>query len=249
MILKHQFFKILGLLEKKVTSWQGKGCGSISIDLEVKTLQQLLSRKPKIFIDIGGNVGLYTAKMKALNPDLEVHIFEPSPVNIIKLQERFQKDPLISILPFALSDEKKEGTLFSDKAGSGLASLTKRKLDHFHIAFDHEEKVKCLRFEDYWHENLSSKPIDCVKMDVEGHELDVLKGFGKALDATQLIQFEFGGCNIDTRTYFQDFWYFFSDHHFTLYRVTPLGAQHIPHYKEIDEFFSTTNYIAVRKND
>jgi hypothetical protein len=47
-----------------------------------------------------------------------------------------------------------------------------------------------------------------VKMDIEGHELTALKGFGAALDVARVLQFEFGGCNIDSRTYFQDFWYF-----------------------------------------
>ncbi|WP_445778772.1 hypothetical protein [Shewanella sp.] len=44
-----------------------------------------------------------------------------------------------------------------------------------------------------------------IKIDIEGHELSVLKVFGAAIEATKVIQFEFGDCNIDTRTYFQDF--------------------------------------------
>jgi len=86
-----------------------------------------------------------------------------------------------------------------------------------------------------------------VKLDIEGHELAALKGFGRALNVTRALQFEFGGCNIDTRTYFQDFWYFFRDQHFDLYRITPFGAERIRRYKERDEFFKTTNYIAVRR--
>ena len=39
------------------------------------------------------------------------------------------------------------------------------------------------------------------------NELDVLKGFGKFISITKLIQFEFGGTFIDRRIYFQDFWY------------------------------------------
>ena len=84
-----------------------------------------------------------------------------------------------------------------------------------------------------------------VKIDVEGHELTALKGFGNALNATRVLQFEFGGCNIDTRTYFQDFWYFFKGQDFEIYRITPVGAEKITRYNERDEFFSTTNYIAV----
>ena len=48
-----------------------------------------------------------------------------------------------------------------------------------------------------------------MKIDVEGHELDVLKGFGELIKKVRLIQFEFGGTNIDSKTYLRDFWEFF----------------------------------------
>ena len=84
-------------------------------------------------------------------------------------------------------------------------------------------------------------------MDVEGHELDVLRCGEAAMLNASVIQFEFGGCNIDTRTFFQDFWYFFKDRHFDIYRITPLGAEKIDKYNEYHEFYSTTNYIAVNQ--
>ena len=87
-----------------------------------------------------------------------------------------------------------------------------------------------------------------MNLDVEGHELDVLEGFGKLILKTKLIQFEFGGCNIDTRTYFQDFWYFFLERNFIIYRITPRGFLRIRSYKEKYEFFQTTNYIALNKS-
>jgi hypothetical protein len=61
--------------------------------------------------------------------------------------------------------------------------------------------------------------IDYVKIDVEGWELSVLQGFGDLVYNMRVIQFEFGGSNIDTRTFFQDFWYFFKDHNFSIYRI------------------------------
>ena len=64
------------------------------------------------------------------------------------------------------------------------------------------EEVNLMRFDNYWDEN---KYIDFVKIDVEGHELEVLEGFGNLIKITKLIQFEFGGCNIDTRTFFKIF--------------------------------------------
>ena len=84
-----------------------------------------------------------------------------------------------------------------------------------------------------------------MKIDVEGHELDVLKGFGDLIVKTKLVQFEFGGTNIDTRTFFQDFWYFFTKKNFRIYRISPKGKILINKYDEKHEYFLTTNYIAV----
>jgi hypothetical protein len=95
---------------------------------------------------------------------------------------------------------------------------------------------------------LAERQLDIVKIDVEGHELAVLRGFGRALAATRVVQFEFGGCNIDTRTYFRDFWYFFTDEGFDLYRITPIGAERIHRYRESEEAFTVTNFIAVNRS-
>lgn len=241
------FFKCLDVLERVAAYAQGKGYGSTTIRQEVKLLHQLLGIRPNLAIDIGGNVGEYTAELRRKNPSLEIHTFEPSATNFEKLNIRFKNDTLVKLVPLAVSDTSGSAALFSNEPGSGLGSLTKRRLEHFNIAFETTETINTLRFEDYWKDVLQKKPLDLVKIDIEGHELAALKGFGAALEAARVIQFEFGGCNIDTRTFFQDFWYFFKEHNFDIYRITPFGSEYITRYKESDEFFLTTNYIAVNK--
>ena len=68
-------------------------------------------------------------------------------------------------------------------------------------------------------------------------------------NAIDIVTFEFGGCNIDTRTFFQDFWYFFVDVNMKLFRISPAGyLVHIQSYKESDEQYRTTNYIATKSD-
>lgn len=244
-IAPQHFFKLLSLLERISAYAQRKGYGATTIRQEIDQLQSLLRIQPALAVDVGANVGNYTAELRRINPTLEIHTFEPSATNMEKLNNRFKNDNLVKLVPFALSDRTGSATLFSNELGSGLGSLTKRKLDHFNIAFEAKEEISTIRLDDYWKEHLQSRPIDIVKVDIEGHELDALNGFGAALNATKIIQFEFGGCNISTRTFFQDFWYFFKGNNFKIYRITPLGIEKIEHYSESDEYFSTTNYIAV----
>jgi len=139
--------------------------------------------------------------------------------------------------------------LYSNYEGSGLSSLFKRKLDHFNIPFNLEEIVDTIKFEDYWSVFLGGNFVDLVKIDVEGNELNVLEGFGNAIFAVGAIQFEFGGTSIDARIFFRDFWYFFTDKNFLIYRITPFGAKRIMCYRESDERFLYTNYIAVNNNN
>ena len=238
--------KFIKIIEKWILIYQGKGWGSETVKEEVDICLLLLRKKPTIFIDVGANKGEYTKYIKSKLKNIQCHLFEPSETNFLFLKKIFFNFDDVNINNLGLSDSNSIADLYFNKAGSGLASLTKRKLDHFNIKFDKSEKVNLVRFDNYWlDENLI---IDFVKIDVEGHELDVLKGFGKFINRTKLIQFEFGGCNIDTKTFFQDFWYFFTEKGFLLYRINPRGYSIIPIYSEEEEFFQTTNFIAVNKS-
>jgi FkbM family methyltransferase len=232
--------------ERGLAYLQGKGYGSKSVAKEIDSAHSFLRNvKVRQCIDVGGNVGNYTAGLIERFPNSMIDVFEPSKSNIDTLNSRFELNRNVRIHGEAVSDTRGMATLFSNEPGSVLGSLTKRRLDHFNIKFDTLEQVQTIRFEEFWKEELKSKRIDLVKLDIEGHELSALKGFGDAINNVSVIQFEFGGCNIDTRTCFQDFWYFFSENGFELHRITPFGVYHLPRYSEAYEFFSTTNYIAV----
>jgi FkbM family methyltransferase len=237
--------RVSRILERRSAYAQGKGYGTASIAQEVRQVRRLLGGSPGLAVDIGGNVGDYSAELLKSTPELEIHIFEPSRTNIDRLTQRFAGNPQIQLVPYGVSNRTCAATLYANKPGSGLGSLTKRNLAHFDIAFEHSEPVSVLRFEDYWLDRLDRRDIDMVKIDIEGHELAALDGFGDAILATRVLQFEFGGSNIDTRTYFQDFWYFFRRFDFELYRITPFGLVYVDRYREADETFLVTNYVAV----
>ena len=237
--------KLLVLIERIAAKLQGKGWGSGTVQKEFKSVVKLLTNNsPKLCIDIGGNKGIYTEQVVNTFSDCKIVIFEPAESNVKTLKKKFNNFPNIKIEQSAVSCVFGGATLYSNEDGSGLASLTKRRLDHLGIDFDNMENIQTIRFEDYWKANLNSQHIDICKIDIEGHELDALLGFGEAINKISVIQFEFGGCNIDTRTFFQDFWYFFQDNGFDIYRVSPIGLIKVKKYNERDEIFTTTNYIA-----
>lgn len=237
-------FQFLSAIESRAAYARGKGYGAHTVKKEVKLVFDALNRKPHLAVDIGGNRGDYTAALRQLDAQLEIHVFEPSPTNVAKLKGRFHSDSRIKIVPLAVSESSGEAILHSNAPGSVLGSLVKRNLKHFGIEFEHEENISTVRFEEYWSVELQHRNIDIVKLDIEGHELHALKGFGDAIRSIEVIQFEFGGCNIDTRTYFRDFWQFFQPLGFDLFRIGPWGLEHVSEYQESNECFLTTNFIA-----
>tara|TARA_B100000989_G_scaffold298367_2_gene287304 strand:- start:11 stop:802 length:792 start_codon:yes stop_codon:yes gene_type:complete len=232
-------------LEKYINYSKGQGWPFSSIEIEVNSCFSLLKNEPKIFIDIGAHKGEYLEALTKRYHKAEYHIFEPSIKNYQFLRKRFNKKHY-KINNLALSSVSKQGILYSNFYGSAFSSLYKRNLDNLNIKFEKTEEIKILRFDEYWKDINSI--IDYVKIDVEGHELDVLKGFGELIKKVKLIQFEFGGANIDSKTYLRDFWEFFSKKNFCLYRITPKGNVLLNEYHEKEENFLWSNYIATNKS-
>ena len=133
-----------------------------------------------------------------------------------------------------------------------MASFSKRRLAHFDLTFDYSEKVGVRTLDEYCAER-AVEAIDLLKMDVEGHELDVMQGGVRMLRERRIrmLTFEFGGCNINSGIFFQDYWYFIRDNSLgDLYRLTPSGyLAPVTHYNELYEQFRPTNYLLVCSSD
>jgi len=236
-------------LEQSARLGQGKGWGSSTVSQEVNAALSLLSPNEMnslVALDVGANVGCWTSAFLKATPNAKIYAFEPSKTAFHILQQTLGNDERVHLINRALGAEEGDKTLFADAAGSGLGSLTKRKLDHLNIDFGYSETVAVTTLDQWIAANPTGGGSLILKMDVEGHELDVLHGAAITLENISVVQFEFGGCNIDTRTYFQDFFYFFEEAGFRLFRLGPKGLSLVANYKEIDEVFTTTNYFAQR---
>lgn len=213
-----------------------------------------LSEKAVVIFDVGANVGNY-AKMAIMHIpdkiDYVIHCFEPSPVAFQNLCKQFADDHKVITNQFAMGASQGPALLYTDSELSLLASLTKRNLDHYQIQHDQiVHKVNVTTLDRYATEN-NITSIDLLKIDVEGHEMDVMNGASQFIDngLVKLIQFEFGGCNIDTRVFFRDIYNFLVNKGYYIYRILPRNRLlAISNYREWHERFETTNYLAVRND-
>ena len=240
---------IAQLLEysEKGTQWlQGKGYGSASIGREVSAALPLLPTADAVVFDVGANKGAWTRELlaRAGSKLSAVYCFEPSRHNHESLCSI--RDERVTLIKRAVSDQATRATLYSEAGGSGMASLAHRRLDHFGMDPSLTEEVETTTLDEMIAERGITQ-VDFVKLDIEGYEYRAMLGGSHALEAgiIRALSFEFGGCNIDTRTYFQDFWYFLTERGFNIALINPIGVPRlITRYRESLEHFRTTNYLA-----
>jgi len=207
---------------------------------------------PLCVFDVGANVGQF-ANLIRRNCDMSritIHSFEPSAAAFEGLSKTHGQCSAVRLNNVALGAQTATATLFSDQPASGLSSLTKRDLDHVGKTMNLTQTVSVRTLDDYCEEHRIER-IHLLKIDVEGHEHAVLEGAARmfASQRVDAVTFEFGGCNIDTRTYFRDFYQFFSQRDMQLFRITPRGyLRLIERYREHHEQFLTTNFMAVRRS-
>jgi FkbM family methyltransferase len=193
-----------------------------------------------VVFDVGANVGDYSNLVESLVPNARVHAFEPSPTAFHALEASLGGRACLH--GYGLGERDEEIALYAPAPGSPLASISQRR--HPSAEWYPLERVRLRRLDDVCSEEAVTR-IDLLKIDVEGHELAVLNGAATMLaeGRIQRIQFEFGGANIDSRTFLRDILDVLP--RFALFRIVRDGLVEV-RYEELWEVFTTTNFVAIR---
>jgi FkbM family methyltransferase len=227
----------------------GIGAGwNVAASGESKIVKRALKKfKNPVIIDAGANQGQYLTVVKeAISKKCIVHSFEPVGYTFSVLQKRCGHYSDVTLNNVGLGSKNEEKTIYYNKKGSGLASLSKRVFTNDAYTFRESETVSIITLDDYCKKN-KIDTIALLKMDVEGYEFEVLKGAQAMLKENRIraLTFEFGGCNIDSKVFFRDFYILLTQNHYSLYRVCPAGNLYsVIRYSEFLEQFQTTNYYA-----
>ena len=181
---------------------------------------EFVKRTNPLLVDVGGHRGEYTKLFLARFPAGRAIVFEPSATNVAHFRSDFAGASNVTVVQAAIGQRSERAVLYMDADGSALASLTKRRLEHYNIDFALTENIE-VRTLDAVAEAHDVDYIDLLKIDVEGHEINVLKGADKLLSESAIgaIQFEFGGTDLDTHTTLQDFFYLLGQHGYAIKRT------------------------------
>jgi FkbM family methyltransferase len=147
---------------------------NISDCKEMSIIQHLVKPGDRV-LDIGANIGVYTRRLAKLAGHTgEVYAFEPHPRNFAFLSKFTRHLPTIKAFHVAVSD--REGT---------IDLFISDDLNVDHRTYQTTEKrsrqqVPCHSIDFY----LSGKPVDFIKMDIQGAEYSALRGMRKTLSGS-----------------------------------------------------------------
>jgi FkbM family methyltransferase len=210
----------------------------------------LLSLIPdcRIVFDVGANRGDWSETVTTINPTLEVHAFEPSRTTFAELSaKRLARVTLNNVGLGAVAEQRE---LYAFGADSELCSLYPRAglEDDYGIETPTSGEPVTISTVDAYCATAGIDAIDFLKIDTEGHDLQVLRGAAGMIGrkAVRYIQFEYGAANIDSRDLLKDFFTFFDGTGYSLHKIHPDGYSHYPRYNHRVENFQYQNWLAVR---
>lgn len=155
-------------------------------DVVLKQAYRFSAVRPNpVILDCGSNIGMSILYFKHLYPDAQIIGFEPDPAIVRYLHENTQANGLgdVQIVQAAIGGREGMLTFYSDgKYGSCLAHLSSEVIPEGWT----KQEVPCVKLSDYL-----IKPIDFLKMNIEGAEWEALEDCGQRLRLIREMAIEY----------------------------------------------------------
>lgn len=202
----------------------------------------LAALRPGVVLDVGANQGDWARQVRLAAPTAEVWSFEPLPEPFTALESLAASDARLHAVNCALSDRAGELELWRSEHHDTLTSAV-----HPGTAGALSLHVDC-RTGDEVVETFGIDRIDFLKIDVEGHEMEVLEGFDSTISAgrVDVVQFEFTMWAAKARRWLADYVEWFEARGYQTGKLMPHSVDLRP-YRCDDEVFLRCNYVAVRR--
>ena len=214
---------------------------------ERRVLQKLQPYQFKCLFDVGANVGEFSIEAAGLFPNSTIHAFEIVTSTFETLIQNIDGLHNVIANPVGLSSD---GSKVSINMGDEISTATAFKIDgmKYHDEYYHQAILcETIKASDYVRANSISE-IDFLKIDVEGMDMQVIKGFEKEISLVRVIQFEYGIFNISSHDLLADFCHYLEGYGFVVGKIYPRCVRFFDYHFSMENFHGS-NYLAVKKNE
>jgi FkbM family methyltransferase len=189
-------------------------------------LAKRLLNQEFIILDIGGGIGASLKLFLDSFPDCKIMVFEPVSENFQAIKIRFPSSPNIEFINCAAGNEnsEKQINIASRITSSSLLPLSadpdSQVFNESNLGKAGVETIRIVRLDDFF--ALNKDEIGIMKIDVQGYEMDVLKGAGSTLKRTDIVVLEANnheGYSGSAKYYDTD--KYLREHNFALYDLLP----------------------------
>jgi len=212
---------------------------------ERQLLDRLRGANFQTAFDVGANCGDWLIASLAAWPQCRVHAFEVAPLTFQRLRDRLAESACLAratLNCLGLADTAGRQTMFYFPEHPDLTCEMPRHETLRSVPFEAQ-----LSTGDEYAESHAIDTIDFLKIDVEGAEHRVLKGFSGHLAARKIhcVQFEYGAFSTQTRFLLGDYYALLS-HNYWIGKIYPAYVD----FRDYDwtmEDFHFANYCCVSK--
>lgn len=261
-ILKSVAEAVAGLLAKNyyltqfarmvVRAYDNDCNGDIESNGEMLVQKRIVaaSTPDSVFLDVGANVGDWTAALIGSGVQGRIVAIDPLARNLAAIRGKLVALGYgnFNLVECALSESTGVVKFFTNKDSelSGHDSLFDMR------AIGYSESLECVevstRTLDDLAQELAIERIHFLKIDVEGNELSVLKGARGLLGrgGIDFIQIEFGHAARAARVYLHDIVSFIAQYDYRIFVIKPNGLMPLQFTPFTENLYSYINFLIVR---
>lgn len=178
----------LGFEAETRPGWKGNVYCKINKPNKANAIKEICKIKNPVIVDVGAAIDYgdnWVQMFLDIYEDPYIYAIEPRPEAVTHLEDEYESNNSVSIIPRAVGERRKSIELKVPEVSGSASAYVPKDLDW--RSDSHKEPIKKVKVEQNTIDKLISKKVDILKLDTEGHELKVLEGAQNTIQNVKIV--------------------------------------------------------------